>query len=98
MRQVLKRPILSEKSTKLNGLGKYTFEVMPAANKIEIKKAIEDMYNVRVDSVRTITVKPKRKSIFTRAGAISGKTNWKKKAIVTVAKGQTLDIVGDKAQ
>ncbi|MBL0333674.1 MAG: 50S ribosomal protein L23 [Chlorobiota bacterium] len=95
MRKVLKRPILSEKNTKLNGMGKYTFEVVPSANKIEIKKAIEEMYNVKVESVNTITVKPKKKSIFTKAGVISGKTNWRKKAIITVAKGQTLDILGE---
>ena len=48
MRKVLKRPILSEKNTKLNGMGKYTFEVVPSANKIEIKKAIEELSLIHI--------------------------------------------------
>jgi large subunit ribosomal protein L23 len=95
MRQVLKRPILSEKSTLLADSGKYVFEVIPSANKIEIRKAIEERYRVGVTSVRTITVKPKVKFQLTRKGYISGKTALRKKAIVTVKEGQTIDIIGD---
>jgi large subunit ribosomal protein L23 len=95
MRQVLKRPILSEKSTLLADNGKYVFEVIPSANKIEIRKAVEDRYRVGVTSVHTITIKPKKKVQLTRRGYIAGKTITRKKAIVTVKKGQTIDIIGD---
>ncbi len=92
MRQVLKRPVVSEKSTMMSERGQYVFEVSPDANKIEIRKAIESRYNVRVASVRTINVKPKTKVQWTRRGFMMGKTNLRKKAIVSLAHGQTLDI------
>jgi large subunit ribosomal protein L23 len=95
MRQVLKRPVLSEKSTRLADAGQYVFEVTPSANKIEIRKAIEERYHVGVTSVRTITVKPKVKVQMTRKGFLMGKTALRKKAIVTVKPGQTIDIIGD---
>lgn len=95
MRQVLKRPILSEKSAQLSDKGQYVFEVIPSANKIEIRKAIEDRYKVGVTSVRTITMKPKQKVQLTRRGYVQGKTALRKKAIVTVRTGQTIDVVGD---
>lgn len=95
MRQVLKRPILSEKSAQLSDKGQYVFEVIPSANKIEIRKAIEDRYKVGVTSVRTITMKPKQKVQLTRRGYVQGKTILRKKAIVTVRQGQTIDVVGD---
>lgn len=93
MRQVLKRPILSEKSSQLADKGQYVFEVIPSANKIEIRKAIEDRYKVGVVNVRTMTVKPKQKIQLTRRGYVQGKTALRKKAIVTVKKGQTIDII-----
>jgi len=95
MRQVLKRPILSEKSSQLSDKGQYVFEVIPSANKIEIRKAIEDRYKVGVTSVRTITVKPKQKIQLTKRGYVLGKTIRRKKAIVTVRQGQTIDVIGD---
>lgn len=94
MRQVLKRPILSEKSSQLADKGQYVFEVIPSANKIEIRKAIEDRYKVGVVNVRTMTVKPKQKIQLTRRGYVQGKTVLRKKAIVTVKQGQTIDIIG----
>jgi large subunit ribosomal protein L23 len=95
MKQVLKRPILSEKSTMLSDKGQYVFEVVPSANKIEIRKAIEERYNVGVTAVRTITVKPKQKVQLTKRGYVQGKTALRKKAIVTLRPGQKIDIIGD---
>jgi large subunit ribosomal protein L23 len=95
MRHVLKRPVLSEKSTQLSEKGQYVFEVIPSANKIEIRKAVEDRYKVSVAEVRTITVRPKTKLQMTRRGYVVGKTTLRKKAIVSLKKGQTIDIIGD---
>ncbi|MEO5929800.1 MAG: 50S ribosomal protein L23 [Candidatus Kapaibacterium sp.] len=95
MRQVLKRPILSEKSSQLNEKGQYVFEVITSANKIEIRKAIEERYRVGVTSVRTITIKPRQKVQLSRKGYIQGKTALRKKAIITVKPGQTIDVIGD---
>ncbi len=95
MRYVLVKPILSEKSTRLAEQGQYVFEVYPASNKIEIRRAVEERYGVAVDSVRTITVHPRVKTQNTRRGFIVGKTPRRKKAIVTLKKGQRLDIFGD---
>ena len=79
----------------LNNLRQYVFEVMPNANKIEIRKVIESRYNVGVTDVRTITIRPKRKMQLTKRGYVEGKTAWRKKAIVTIREGQTIDIIGD---
>jgi large subunit ribosomal protein L23 len=95
MRQVLKRPLLSEKSSLLADKGQYVFEVIPSANKIEIRKAIEERYRVGVTAVRTITIHPKQKVQLTRRGYIAGKTATRKKAIVTVKPGQKIDVIGD---
>ena len=61
------------------------------ANKIQIKNAVKDMYNVTVDNVNTMNYAGKSKSKFTKAGLISGKTNRYKKAIVTLSEGETID-------
>ncbi len=95
MRHVLMRPVLSEKSTQLSDKNQYVFEVFPSANKIEIRKAVEERYKVSVTSVRTITVHPKSKVQWTRRGFVAGKTRLRKKAIVSLKQGQTIDIVGD---
>ncbi|MDB5035067.1 MAG: ribosomal protein [Chlorobi bacterium] len=95
MRQVLKRPILSEKSSQLSEKGQYVFEVITSANKIEIRKAIEERYRVGVASVRTMTIKPRQKVQLSRKGYIQGKTALRKKAIITVKPGQTIDVIGD---
>ncbi len=95
MRHVLKRPILSEKSAAFEPQGKYVFEVMPSANKIEIRRAVEDRYNVKVTNVHTVSIRPRNRDRWTGRGFISGKTVRRKKAIVTLAKGQTIDLLGD---
>ena len=77
-----------EKSQNALSEGKYTFKVDPKANKIEIKEAIEKIFNVKVTSIRTINVKPKKR----RVGRYTGLTNRTKKAIVTLAEGQTIDL------
>ena len=90
--EILKRPILSEKLTdageKLNTFG---FIVDTRANKVEIKKAVEQMYSVSVDSVRTINYSGKLKSRHTKAGFIQGRANKFKKAYVKLAEGDTID-------
>ena len=97
--EVLLRPVISEKSTELAGDNKFTFEVSPRANKIDIRKAVEDRYGVRVANVRTITMPAKQKG----AGFIAinkrrrGLTSPWKKAIVTLAAGERMreDFFGD---
>jgi len=70
---------------------RYAFVVDQRANKIQIKNAVKDMYNVIVDNVNTMNYAGKSKSKFTKAGLISGKTNRYKKAIVTLSEGETID-------
>ncbi len=96
---VLVAPILSEKSTALSErLNKYAFRVNPDANKLEIKKAVENRFNVKVEKVATINMKGKRKSTSIRSNGkvlrTSGfRSSWKK-ALVTLEKNFTIDLVG----
>lgn len=90
--EILVKPIVTEKmSEQSEKLNRYGFIVNKDANKIQIKKAVEQFYNVTVENVNTITYGPKRKTRYTKAGLISGKTNAFKKAIVTLAKGEIID-------
>ena len=73
---------------KFNRVG---FIVSTTANKIEIRKAVEDMYGVKVVRVNTLNHPGKRKSRYTKAGLIEGRTSAYKKAIVTLAQGETID-------
>ena len=93
MIQVLKRPILTEKAMKHTDKGQYVFEVLPSSNKIEIKKAIEEMFEVNVKSVRTANIKGKVKKRFTKTGLMSGRTKLRKKAYITLNAGQSIEIV-----
>lgn len=95
MINVLKRPIVSEKMTELTKKGKYAFEVKLTANKIEIGKAIEKMYGVNVTSVRTLRSYGKNRSKNINGKIVMGKTPTTKKAIVTVAEGDIIDIYAD---
>ena len=89
---VLKKPLITEKMTKTSEkLGQYGFIVDRKANKVEIKKAVEKMYNVTVDTVNTLTIAGKRKPRYTKTGFVSGSTGIYKKAIVTLKKGDTID-------
>ncbi len=89
---VIVKPVVTEKMTGLTEkLNRYGFLVDCKANKIQVKKAVEDMYGVTVESVNTINYSGKAKSRFTKAGLVSGRTNKFKKALITVAKGETID-------
>lgn len=91
--EVLIKPIVTEKSNKLTDARRtYAFRVNRKANKLEIKKAVQDFYGVTVVDVNTIVVPGKAKSRFTKAGFISGVKPAYKKAYVTVAEGETIDL------
>ncbi len=91
-RDVLIRPIISERSQKLTKkLGTYLFVVDKKANKVEIKKAVEQMYGVSVDSVNTLIRPGKQKTRYTRKGVIAGQTKAVKRAYVTLSKGEEID-------
>ncbi|PSR21401.1 MAG: 50S ribosomal protein L23 [Sulfobacillus acidophilus] len=85
---VLKRPIVTEASTDAMQLNKYTFEVDGRANKIEIRKAVEEIFKVHVIKVNTMWVPGKTK----RRGYSVGKTPDRKKAIVTLAEGESIEL------
>ena len=94
LEDVIRRPLITEKNTILMELGQYTFEVDPEANKIQIKSAVEQTFNVNVRAVNTMNVKPKKKSrtASRRGGRIEGTEAGWKKAIVTLAPGERIDI------
>lgn len=86
------KPIVTEKATGLTDkLNKYTFRVSPDANKYQIKTLVENLYGVKVVSVNTMIVRGKNKSRYTKSGLLRGKTSSYKKAVVTVAEGETID-------
>lgn len=90
---ILIKPIITEKATADGELRNcYTFAVNTKANKVEIKKAVEAAYGVSVEKVRTINVRPDRKTKFTKTGIQHGKTNAVKKAIVQLAEGEMIDL------
>jgi large subunit ribosomal protein L23 len=89
---VLVKPIVTEKMTELGEkLNRFAFVVDKRANKIQIKKAVEEMYDVTVNDVNTLNYKGKIKTRFTKAGVLSGKSNAFKKAVVTLKDGDTID-------
>lgn len=89
---ILKRPVLTEKMTKIGDkLNRYAFIVDKNANKIDIKKAVEGMYGVSVSAVNTMRYQGKLKMRNTTKGVAVGRTNSFKKAIVTLAEGNTID-------
>ena len=93
---VLIKPILSEKANKQSEkMNRYTFVVDRKANKLEIKKAVEQFYGVQVEDVNTLVMPSKAKSRNTKSGIVSGRKGAKKKAIVTVAEGETIDLYGN---
>ena len=93
MSSIIKRPLISEKMTSLGELrGHYGFIVDKNANKIQIKKAVEDTYGVKVEEVRTMKYYGKRKFRYTKAGFTQGRKDTFKKAIVSLSKGETIDL------
>jgi large subunit ribosomal protein L23 len=93
---VLIKPVLTEKVNKQMEKNRaYTFIVDRKANKLEIKKAVEEFYGVTVDEVNTLVMPGKAKSRFTKSGFITGRRPAKKKAVVTVAEGEEINLYGD---
>lgn len=89
---IIVKPIVTEKMTALGEkLNRYGFRVDKNANKIQIKEAVEALYNVTVVDVNTMIVAPKLKNRYTRSGVIKGKTSAYKKAIVTLKEGEQID-------
>ena len=85
-------PIVSEKANAISeGNNRYTFKVSPDANKHQIKDAVEKTYDVKVVGVSTMIYDGKKKQRYTKSGIIKGKVAAFKKAVVTVAEGQTID-------
>lgn len=90
--EIIIKPIVTEKMTRLGDkLNRYGFRVQRDANKVEIKKAVETMYNVTVTSVNTMVVCPKTKTRYTKSGVVEGRAAAYKKAIVTLKKGEQID-------
>jgi large subunit ribosomal protein L23 len=91
----LKRPIITEKATSLNETGRYVFEVERTANKVQIKKDIEQLYGVNVISINTMRTIGKIKSKATKGGQVSGRRAHGKKAVVTLKDGDIIDFYGN---
>ncbi|AHI54157.1 50S ribosomal protein L23 [Spiroplasma sabaudiense Ar-1343] len=88
---VIKKPVLTEKSYIGHANGVYTFEVDRRSNKTQIKKTFEQIFQVKVESVRTMNYDGKEKKM----GKFVGTTNNRKKAIITLKAGETLDLLND---
>ncbi len=86
-RDIIVRPLITEKSLRLSREGKYVFEVLPDANKLEIKRAVEHLFRVRVDNVHIIRMKGKPRTMFWGRRTTGRTKDWKK-AIVTVKEGK----------
>ena len=86
------KPLVTEKATALSEkLNRYTFRVSPDATKPEIKALVEQLYGVKVTKVNTMVVRAKRKQRYTKGGLIKGNTGVWKKALISVAPGETID-------
>lgn len=91
--EILVRPVITEKvNNQIEKSGRYTFVVDKRANKLEIKGAVQDFYGVQVTDVNTIVVPGKNKSRFTKAGLLKGVKSSYKKAVVTLAEGDSIDL------
>lgn len=89
---ILLKPIITEKMTgQAESLNRYGFIVDKRADKIQIKNAVETMYEIKVDSVNTMRYGGKTKTRFTKGGVQKGKTNSYKKAVVTLKQGEVID-------
>ena len=87
-RQIIIRPVITERSFDMQEYNRFTFEVAKTASKIEIAKAVEEIFDVKVLKVNTVNVKSKKK----RMRNIEGKTRTWKKAIVTLVEGDTIEL------
>ncbi len=92
--RVIIKPIFTEKQTEITDKfeNRYGFIVVPGANKVDIKNEIEQLYNVHVQTVNTMRYDGKKKSRYTKSGVVTGKTASFKKAIVTLRKGDSIDL------
>ncbi|MBE6290618.1 MAG: 50S ribosomal protein L23 [Bacteroidaceae bacterium] len=90
---VIIKPLVTEKMTAMTEKmpNRFGFIVRPDANKLEIKKEVEALYNVKVVDVNTMKYQGKSKSRYTRSGLLKGRTNAFKKAVVTLKDGDTID-------
>ncbi len=89
---ILIKPIVTEKMTsQMEDYNRYGFLVEKKANKIQIRKAVEDTYGVTVESVNTMRYGGKKKSRFTKSGILTGRTDSYKKAIITLVEGDQID-------
>ena len=89
---ILIKPVITEKMTEQSEIfNRFAFVVDRSANKIEIKKAVEETYDVTVESVRTMVCIGKKRTRGTKSGFISGRTKTYKKAIVSFSEGDTID-------
>ena len=95
--KILIRPIFTEKMSRLEEDSKYSFQVMVGSNKLEIKKAVEAMFNVSVKKVSTSNRSGKKKNMTVKSGGRTIRTNGKrsnwKKAIVTLKEGDVIDLL-----
>jgi large subunit ribosomal protein L23 len=90
---IIIKPVISEKANYLTDLrGSYSFLVDPKANKIQIKKAVEAAYGVKVADINTMIYAPKVSSKYTKKGLQVGKTNKLKKAVIKLVEGEVIDI------
>lgn len=93
LQEVLVRPVITEKvNGQMEKENRFTFVVDKRSNKLEIKEAVENFYSVKVEEVNTIIVPAKNKSRFTKAGFVKGRKPSYKKAVVTLAEGETIDL------
>lgn len=96
IKTVLIKPIITEKAELLSEkLNRYSFVVNKKAKKAEVKKAVEEMYDVKVLAVNTLIMPAKLKSKMTKSGMLNGKVSGYKKAIVTLPEGEEIDFYGE---
>lgn len=89
---IIIKPVITEKMTAMGEkLNRYGFIVLRKANKLQIKKALEELYGVQIRDVNTMVIPGKAKTRYTKSGFISGQTSAYKKAIVTLKEGETID-------
>ena len=89
---IMIKPVVTEKANALTEkLNRYTFKVTPSANQYQIKSLVESLYGVKVVAVNTMNYDGKRKSRYTKSGMLNGKVAAFKKAVVTLAEGETIN-------
>ncbi len=90
---VIVRPIISEKANiAMEELNQYSFYVQPKANKVQIKKELEEMYNITIENISTSIMRPKLKTKYTKTGIQTAQSNKLKKAVVKLKEGDSIDI------